>query len=136
MAKAKEVFDCTTCGACCVCSWGQRTFCDVTAADEKRLGPALVRRNVLRPDAFALFDGACMGREEPDGVLKTHVLESRAGAFKGMPLTACIFLCGSVFHNVACRVYENRPRVCRTAVKPGDKACKALRKRLLQEIGQ
>jgi Fe-S-cluster containining protein len=126
---------CRSCGACCVSLNKQDAFCDITSTDEERLGKRFVRLNVLRPspiDYFArMFDGA----PNPEGVIKTKWLEVKTGPLKGVSVCACIALRGSVMSKASCSVYEKRPKVCRTAVKPGDQSCRDIREMFLQLVG-
>ena len=115
----RETFDCQACGACCVAPYDQTAFCDLTAADYKRLTPH-ERRHVETPCAFDQILG------EPVA-LKTRWRTTKAGLFKGVDVCACVFLRGSIFNRVSCRIYDRRPRSCRAAIKPGDRACRELR---------
>lgn len=100
---------CRSCGACCIAPYDQETFANVTPADEKRIGQQLVRLHVV------------------DGELRTQWRAQRSGPFSGWEMCTCTMLRGSVGRQVSCRIYERRPAVCRTAVKPGDRVCRMLR---------
>jgi Fe-S-cluster containining protein len=110
-----ETPDCLTCGLCCVSLEDQDEYCNVDAKDEARLGKRFVRLNVV------------------NGAIKTKWKLQRSGPLKGAEACACVALQGSVGHRVRCSVYEIRPKVCHTAVKPGDRACHQVR-RLFNEM--
>lgn len=122
--------DCLTCGACCVASPGQGAFCNVTPEDAEKLGKRYVRLNVWQPSMFDRLAHAIDGNQIPWGAIVTKNSTQKAGPLKGAILTTCKALEGSVLHRVKCKVYDKRPEVCHTAVVPGDKACRWLRKRL------
>jgi Fe-S-cluster containining protein len=121
--------DCLTCGVCCVSLRDQDCFCDLTPEDEKRLGAAWVRRNVLRA---RLFDLIASGGRVPWGAIKTKWRKQRAGPLKGAEACMCVALRGNLLHKVSCSVYEKRPRTCREAVKPGNRTCLWLRREILR----
>jgi len=131
MSRKKKP-DCRACGACCVSLYDQDVFCDVTEKDMKRLGPGLVRKHVLAPDTVTLLLQAIDGGAHTYFALATRWRKQRCGPLKGASICACVFLNGSVLHRTSCRIYQKRPRVCRTAVKPGDRACLQIR-RMMQE---
>ena len=120
--------NCTTCGICCVSPVDQPSFCDVDEDDEKRLGAQLVRCHVLYPSMVDAFATMLDHHPAPQGAIKTIWKEEWSGPFKGYQFCRCVFLQGSVMRKVKCRVYDDRPRVCRMAMKPGDKACTELRR--------
>ena len=128
---------CRSCGLCCVSLTESDVYCDVTVEDMKRLSKGFVRKNVVPTSAFDRLAHAIDGNRIPDGVIKTHWNEQKAGPLKGVEVCACVALRGSVMHRVSCAIYENRPRACRVAVVPGDKACREVRglfQRLLDEL--
>lgn len=96
-------------------------FCDLTSKDLERLHPAFVRRHVLHVPLAG-----------PALVTKERLI--RTGPLKGCTATTCVALRGSLMHRVSCSIYENRPEVCRRAVKPGDRTCKDVRRMLEQLI--
>lgn len=125
--------DCRSCGVCCVCSQDQGEYCDVTETDIERLSPAFVRRNVHFHSTFdRLF--AAIGGSERTGAIATHWVEVRTGPLRSYELNACVALRGSIMHRVSCSIYECRPAVCKSAVKPGDRSCKELRRAFFQTI--
>lgn len=126
--------DCTTCGACCISPIDQETFCDVTIADEKRLGAQLVKRYVLCSSMFDLLCAAIDWRPMSQGAIKTVWTEEKHGPFKSYQFCRCVFLQGTIMKKVKCRIYEKRPRACRIAMKPGDYACKQLRRAFEERI--
>jgi Fe-S-cluster containining protein len=76
----------------------------------------------------ARFDGGYL----PAGAMKTKWQRMKSGPFKGARLNVCRMLEGSVLGKVRCRIYDTRPRACREAVKPGDRACRQIRTMLLE----
>lgn len=122
--------DCLKCGACCVSNFGQDAYCNVTPEDEKRLGKKYVRLNVWHPSTFDRLAHAIDGTRIPHGALVTKTRPVGAGPLKGVLLTTCVALEGSVSHRVKCRIYDKRPAVCHTAVVPGDRNCRSLRRQL------
>ncbi len=117
--------DCQKCGACCVALSDHGSYCDVTEADEKKLSPGFVKKHVIR---LPLIDQLMYGPGVPPGAIRTSYKTQKTGLHKGYELNTCDALRGSVMSRVSCSVYKNRPRVCHTAVKPGDKYCLILRK--------
>lgn len=125
---------CRSCGACCVAPHDQDAFCDVTAADEERLGRRFVRLNVLHSTPYDQLLRAMDGTRAVDGAIRTVWREQKAGPLKGYSGCACAALRGSVMSRVSCSVYERRPRACRVAVKPGDRTCREVRKMFARAI--
>jgi len=125
MRQKEPTPDCRTCGACCVSLYDQEVFCDVTPDDQERLGKRFVRLHVLQEPY--VHHGAA---------IKTKWRTQRAGPLRGIDACACVALRGSVMHRVSCRVYENRPHVCRTALRPGDRACRDLRRLYREAIDE
>lgn len=126
MAK-KTKPDCRTCGACCVSTYDQTEFCDVSYADMKRMGLRLAFKHVALPSPFDRLASVLGGSALPDGAIRTKWRLNRAGPFKGLELCACVFLRGSVLHRTSCRIYDKRPHTCRAAVHPGTKTCHQIR---------
>jgi Fe-S-cluster containining protein len=118
---------CRSCGICCVSLTGSEVYCDVTVEDMKRLSKGFVRKNVVRSSLFDRLAHALDGNRIPDGAVKTVWKSQKAGPLKGVEVCACAALRGSVMNSVSCSVYEHRPRVCQTAVVPGDKTCRQAR---------
>jgi Fe-S-cluster containining protein len=128
MTREKITADtCRSCGICCVSLTGNEVYCDVTVEDMKRLSKGFVRKNVVRPWLVDRLAHALDGNRIPDGAIKTVWNSQKAGPLKDVEVCACAALRGSVMHRVSCSVYENRPRVCQTAVVPGDKTCRQVR---------
>jgi len=119
--------DCTTCGVCCISPIDQESYCDVTIADEKRLGAKLVKQHVLCSSMFDTLLAAIDWRPMPQGAIKTVWTKEKHGPFKAYQFCRCACLQGVIMKKVKCVVYDKRPRVCRMAMKPGDEACKRLR---------
>jgi Fe-S-cluster containining protein len=111
-----------------VAPYEQDAFCDVTPEDVGRLGKKFVRLNVLLSRPIDVFAAAIDGADYPSAAIKTKWRESKVGALKGFRFNVCVALRGSVMHKVSCSVYEDRPRVCREAVKPGDRTCREIRR--------
>lgn len=127
---------CLSCGACCIAPGVQPMFCDVTPEDEKRLskgrpGKKFVRLNVWHPSLLEQMTcRASDGGPLPHGALFTAPLRAKVGPFKGEEFNACVALQGSVLSAVRCSVYKDRPETCRTAMTPGDRNCRRLRRAL------
>ncbi len=121
---------CTTCGACCIAPGTQDVFCDISQTDAERLGKKFVRLHVLQPSAFDVLAHKIDGRSLPFGVIYTEVKKQRQGPFRTWSFTVCRMLRGSVFHSTRCSIYNKRPDTCKTAVVPGDKQCRRIRKAL------
>ena len=113
--------NCLTCGLCCCASSGQDRFCNVTKEDIKRL-PRKYRLKVLHPSIFDIVANAFDG----------HTVDSALGTKSSETYTTCVALIGLVGHSVKCDVYDVRPEVCRTAIVPGDRNCRHLRKEYLK----
>ena len=134
MPVALEKPDCCTCGCCCVSTYDQESFCDVTEEDLSHFTPAWIRRNVV---GFSVFDMAlAMLDNSPvagcPGALRTKWTTQKAGPLKGLQACTCFALRGSLLSKVSCSIYENRPHACREAIKPGNKVCKQLRRTYLK----
>jgi hypothetical protein len=102
--------DCQTCGLCCVSLEDQEEYCNVDEKDKARLGKRFVRLNVV------------------NDAIKTVWRVQRSGPLKGAEACMCAALRGSIGKRVRCSVYEVRPKVCHTAVKPGDRTCLQVRR--------
>lgn len=122
----KPLPNCTECGACCWVPYERDDYCDLTEKEYKRFSPQFRAKNVKVYGAFSML---CRGA--PPAALRTRWKKQTSGPFKGSELFVCCMLDGSVLHRVRCRIYETRPRVCRKAVKPGSRACLAIRSELL-----
>jgi len=109
-------FDCRRCGACCISWEDQETYCDVLEADKRRLSKSFVEKNII------------------DGAIRTKWKQIRSGPLRGFEMNSCAALRGSVMHRVCCSIYENRPKTCRVAVKPGDRVCKEIRRVFFEAI--
>jgi Fe-S-cluster containining protein len=110
--------DCKTCGACCWSFQDREVWCDLTEKESTAFSPQFRARNVLETSVFGM-----LVRGEPSSALRTKWVEAKAGPLKGMELCVCCQLNGSLLHRVKCRIYENRPSVCRKALQPGDRSC-------------
>jgi Fe-S-cluster containining protein len=98
---------------CCASSISTSAFVDVTEEDKARLGKDFVRLHVVS-DAIVTVNR-----------------EVKRGPLKGVCLDKCAALIGDVGWGVHCRVYEDRPEVCRSTLEPGDDLCHAIRAELL-----
>lgn len=110
--------NCLTCGLCCCAPAGQDAFCDVTADDLKKIDKKF-RLKVWKPSSFDRLAAALSSEELPFGALRTKILG---------PVTACVALEGDVGKKVKCAIYRTRPETCKTAVVPGDRACRGIRR--------
>lgn len=119
----KPVPDCLTCGACCVAPYDQDAFANVEDKDLLRLGEKLVRLYVHAP-----IPKGCVTAPEIAVATKPRVMTR--GPLKGDISCACKALRGNVGHRVSCAIYEQRPRVCRIALKPGDRVCREIRENM------
>jgi Fe-S-cluster containining protein len=124
--------DCLTCGLCC-CPPDRvgRSFANVTDKDEKRMGVKLTKKLVVDPDIWELMMEGLSGRPSPRAI-KTEKVKNKEGPLKGDSILRCAALKGNLCSGVRCSIYEVRPAVCRTAVKPGDLVCQRIRS-LLQK---
>lgn len=97
----------------------------MTEEDAKKL-PRKFRLKLWHPSPFdramAMFRG---GEYYPHAALRTHQLKD---------FTACVALEGEIGKKVKCVIYKDRPAVCAEVVKPGDKTCRALRKRYKEDL--
>jgi Fe-S-cluster containining protein len=130
----KKIPDCRTCGACCVCPEDQGVYCDLEPGDVNRLSESFVKKNVLFCSPFDSLAMMIDGRKVMGGAIRTRWRTMRSGPFKSYEINTCVALRGSVMHKVSCSIYKNRPRVCHIAVKPGDRACKDVRRGFLRTI--
>jgi len=117
---------CRSCGACCWSMRNQDRYCDITRKDAERLPKKFVRLHVIQASMFELFSGV------PPFVISTKNVKQRSGPLKGVEACVCSALKGSLMQKVECTVYKDRPNVCRTAVKPGDRNCRTIRRMLLE----
>lgn len=116
---------CTSCGVCCVAPSQQDVFADVDERDIVRLGKKA--RSLVRAQNPFDITNLLDGEHQPYAAIATRWRRMRAGPLRGWSINGCAALQGDLLHKCACSVYENRPRVCRTAVRPGDRTCRELR---------
>ena len=103
--------NCRTCGACCSGGLDDSDgYADVTLVDVARLKPSTRRR--LVPMRY--------GWEYNDGAFATP------SKFDEQWGKCCAFLRGTPGRRVSCRIYEDRPTICRK-FRPGSRACKDAR---------
>jgi Fe-S-cluster containining protein len=119
---------CRSCGACCWSMHDQPRYCDVTAEDLERLPKKFVRLHVIGTHALNRLAARLDGDPLPDAAIATTWVKQKHGPFQGVDALVCAALRGSLMHDVSCSVYERRPRACREAVQPGDRACLAIRR--------
>lgn len=129
MPRRTSVPDCKTCGACCWSTHDMESFCDLTHAEVDAMSPQFIAKNVR---FIRIFEQIIC--RHPPAALRTSWRTQRAGPLKGSRACVCCQLSGSLMHKVSCKIYKDRPSVCRRAVKPGDKNCKVMRQILLQAI--
>lgn len=133
LAESKRLKDlvatpnCQECGACCVAFHDQDAFANVDEDDMTRMGPKLVRLLVLQPSSFDSLALALSGNVAQTAI-KTKWVKNRTGPLRDFKLCRCKALDGDVLNQVSCSIYETRPRVCREAVKPGDRVCREVRR--------
>ncbi len=104
-ANPVSVPDCRTCGACCTTGAadggrGQLAYLPISKAESKRLPPGVV--------TLAVIEG---------------IGSQRSLRFNG---DRCAALDGVVGLSCSCRVYDERPRICRV-FPPGSPNCVAAR---------
>lgn len=105
-----DEFDCRTCGACCVSNWDTEAYVYIDDDDIRLLRSGYSERTVKKLIACA-DDPAERGlgtKENQQG----HIV--------------CVALRGSVGKRCSCRIYDVRPRACRS-FKPSSKECIAAR---------
>lgn len=124
----KEKPDCLTCGVCCVSAHDNPIWAEVLLADCKRLGPSWCRRNVLGYNTMDLLTRVLDHGPAFMGGIKTRWRKLAAGPFKGVEVCACVALKGNIMHKVECSVYKHRPKVCRNALRPGERQCHEARR--------
>lgn len=122
---------CRSCGLCCMAPQKQDAFCDVSVEDLKRLDRRWVYRNVLGFSPMDQLAAAFDGHRLPAGVIRAKQRTVGQGPLQGQISCCCVALKGDPGHRVACSIYEKRPETCRTAVTPGDRTCRRLRRELL-----
>ena len=135
MTKKKP--DCCMCGVCCVCPRDLECYCDVTPEDLERLSEKFIRDNVSLCRYIDTLTAMTDGKRPMGGVIHTKWRTMRNGPFRGYEMNTCMALRGSVMGKVSCSIYKNRPEVCRTAIKPGDKECRNVRsafKRTIKDL--
>lgn len=129
-----EEFDCRRCGACCISFHDQDGYCNTTPKDEKKLGKRFVRLNIIRPNPIQRLVAELAGVERVEGLIRTAWRKARTGPLRGYEILHCAALRGSPMSRVSCTIYENRPKICKLAVKPGDRNCKEVRRMLFDAI--
>lgn len=128
--------DCRRCGLCCISLTDEETWAEVTLADAERLGSPWCKRHVIGHDVvYQMTRAAVEGKAAYLGGIETKWREVKAGPLKGVEACACVALRGSLMHRVSCRIYDKRPKVCKTALSPGDPACLETREKVEQDLG-
>lgn len=105
---------CQECGACCVDLYGDGTVADLQPEDEQRLGPRRLQLYTVQS-----------GGRWPD--TPHHATSTRVDALGN---TVCRALRGSVGRSCSCRIYEDRPTLCRSFER-GSRACLSSRREVL-----
>jgi Fe-S-cluster containining protein len=106
----------------------------VTEADIKRLPKRAQQLVVHGGSAYERFFYTVQGLYGPLTALATKQTAITRGPLKRVEATVCACLSGNPLDRVACDVYEQRPEICRTAVKPGDRTCRVIRRELFALI--
>jgi Fe-S-cluster containining protein len=119
-----DIINCTDCGACCTPALNTDRFCDLSEEDLETFSPQFLETNAV----FTSILESIMDPRMPPAALRTKPLEAKSGPCKGHSFTACAMLVGSPMHKVRCKIYEKRPQVCRQAVIPGTRGCRAIRR--------
>lgn len=128
--------DCRRCGLCCISLTGERIWAEVDIDDAERLGSAWCKRHVIGHDVtMQLIREAQTGRKALLGGIETVWREVKTGPLAGVEVCACVALRGSVMNRVSCRVYDRRPKICKTALTPGEPACLRARAKVEQDLG-
>ena len=116
-------YDCMKCGLCCCSLQDQDAFCDLTEVDLRKFSRQWITVNVQLSSLFEM-----LVQEQPQAAIKVKWSNTKRGPLKGADVLQCVALRGNVMNNVRCSIYENRPRVCRIAVNPGDRLCRNIRR--------
>lgn len=103
--------DCRSCGACCGPPADYATFVDLDREDVERLSAHYRRANVVEQPGFEGEHWALATKRGVNGV-------------------TCVALCGRVGTKVWCRIYQDRPELCRK-FEPGGRVCQEVRKEVL-----
>ena len=118
--KAGTKIDCRSCGACCIAKIGRPEsaaqssgWADCTVIDVARLSRA------VRTKLVSVTHGPVRTR----AVAATPTRQTEGFG------SICAFLRGTPGHRVSCRIYENRPEVCRW-FEPGSDDCRSARARI------
>ena len=93
-------------------------YADVTAEDQQRMSEA-TRERYLVPGGMCSFTASAERYQ-------------RGGPLHGLRVDGCAALRGSLFRQVECAIYEERPDVCREFV-PGSKRCLGSRGQLIEQ---
>lgn len=120
--------DCQKCGACCVTLYpDQSVFCNVTKSDLNIISPKVIKQYVSYFSIYHKLLNSISKDAISIGAIKTRWVTNKLGPLAGIQVCSCSLLSGSLFHRVRCRIYPNRPTVCRQAYTPGSQACLTLR---------
>lgn len=99
------------------------------------MGKRLVRLHVLHPTTLdrlaAALDSSTLTAH---GAIKTKQMLPKRGPLAKYELCACHFLQGTALVDVRCSIYEKRPEVCRKAVRPGDRVCREVRRKVRAQL--
>jgi Fe-S-cluster containining protein len=105
-------------------------YVDLLEADLVQL-PKRAQKHVRYPSTLDILAAAIDSRRIEYAALATKEVTVRSGPLKGCTTTVCALLSGTPAKRVECRIYEQRPRACREAVKPGDRTCIEIRRKAL-----
>ena len=145
MKKVITAETCRTCGVCCVSLHDQESFADVDDTDLERLDPRWVWKNVIRGPVSVRVNGrspdyawirSLVYGDGLEPAIRTEWRRQACGPFRGVEVCACVALRGSILSRVSCTIYGRRPKVCRTAVKPGDRTCREARRMYLEATAE
>jgi len=130
----RQALDCRKCGVCCVCPVDHDTYCELTPEDVARLSKKFIKENVIFVPPFNSLSKVIDGHVIEGGIICTKWRTMRSGPFKEYEMNTCAALRGSIMSAVSCSIYEKRPVICRTALKPNNKDCLRIRKAFRQTI--
>lgn len=108
---------CQDCGACCIAEQDQHYHAELSdqEADRGVFGPGgRYERHVVSTRDYG---------DDSFGI-STHWRDVADGPLAAFRVCACCFLDGSPLVRVACRIYPDRPHVCRD-FRPGSPRCLA-----------
>jgi Fe-S-cluster containining protein len=118
--KTPDASDCRRCGACCIAEGGRAEgtaqssgWADCTVVDVARLSREVQAK--LAPVTH--------------GPLRTRAVAATPTRQTREFGSICAFLRGTPGRRVSCRIYANRPEICRR-FEPGSEDCRSARERI------